>query len=97
MKIGMYGSRRRAGQPEPEVAQELVDELEGVLAATRDQLARRGSAGSTPTMTSAMTIHIVRSVELMLGWNVTRWSRPGAVRVEVDDGCAAPGTPACSR
>jgi hypothetical protein len=30
-------------------------------------------------MTSAMTIHIVSSVELMLGWNVTRSAALGAV------------------
>ena len=44
-KIGMYGRAVGPAEADAEVAQELVDELEDVLAATRDQLLPRGSAG----------------------------------------------------
>ena len=37
-KSGMYGSRRRPGDAQPEVAQELVEPLEHVLGAPRDEL-----------------------------------------------------------
>ena len=56
----------RSGDAEPEVAQELVEPFEDVLGATRDEL--RAAAIRIETMsTTAMTIHIVRMVELMLG------------------------------
>ena len=44
-KSGMYGLRGRAGDPEPEVAQELVEPLEDVLRATRDEPSSRASSG----------------------------------------------------
>ena len=58
---------RRPGDAQPEVAQELVEPLERVLRATGDELAATRHEDRRPTRTTAMTIHIVRMVELMLG------------------------------
>ena len=65
------GSGGRAGDADAEVAQALVERLEDVLEATRDELARRGPSRMAPTRTIAMTIHSVKIVELMLGVKVT--------------------------
>ena len=61
-KSGMYGRAAGPAMPSAEVAQELVEPLDDVLAAAGDELASRGPSGSTPTSTIAMTIHIVRIV-----------------------------------
>ena len=66
-KSGMYGLRGRPGDAEPEVAQELVEPLEHVLGAAGDQLRAADHQDRRRARTTAMTIHIVRIVELMLG------------------------------
>ena len=65
---GMYGRAAGAGDADAEVAQELVERTRTAFwRAARDELRARGSSGWPPTSTIAMTIHIVRIVELMLG------------------------------
>ena len=66
-KSGMYGRAAAPAMLDAEVAQELVEELEGVLGAARAPADRRRVIRMTTTSTIAMTIHIVRMVELMLG------------------------------
>ena len=66
-KSGTYGRAAAPGDADAEVAQELVEELEGVLARDPGRASGRESSGWPPTSTIAMTIHIVRMLELMLG------------------------------